>query len=41
MRKINIEKIERTQKGKHRKRSNRNKGKYEQNEQWIERKVNT
>lgn len=41
MRKANTEKIGRTENGKHRKGSNRNKGKYAQNEQWTERKVNT
>lgn len=41
MRKPNTEKIGRTENGKHRKGSSRNKGKYTQNEQWTERKVNT
>lgn len=41
MRKANTEKIRRTENGKHIKESNSNEGKYAQNEQWIERKVNT
>lgn len=41
MRKANTEKIGRMETGKHRKGSNRTEGKYAQNEQWTERKVNT
>lgn len=41
MRKANIEKIGRTENGKHREGSNRDKGKQAQNEQWAERKANT